>query len=260
MTELLTAKVALVTGSSRGIGAEIATCFARHGARVVLHGRDVARLAALRDDIERGGGSAIHVTGDLTRFGDIEALRREIEDRAGPVEILVANAGNNFCKPGPLVTQAGPVEDASEEVWRATLDANLTATFLTLKSFLPGMKARRSGTIITMSSVAGRRPHRRAPIAYAVAKAGIELLTQNVAEQVGPYNVRVNCIAPATIVTDGNRARMSESERSTLSEQYPLRQLGTPDDVANAALFLASDRSAWITGVILDVAGGLVMK
>src|SRR5262249_42940572 len=139
------------------------------------------------------------------------------------------------------------------------LDGNLTATFLTIKSVLPGMKERKSGNIITISSAAGRRPNAYAPIPYSAAKAGVQVLTQDVAAQVGPLGIRVNCIAPETILTDRNRARIPETRQSQLVEFHPIRRLGLPEDVARAALFLASDQSSWITGVILDVAGGAVM-
>jgi 3-oxoacyl-[acyl-carrier protein] reductase len=249
----LSGKVALVTGSSRGIGAAIARLFAREGARVAVHGRDAAALSAVRAEIEGDGGRAIQVVGDVTRFADIEAMRQEIEGGLGPVDVLVANAGASLTPPG------APLEELSEEGWRAAVDANLTATFLTLKSFLPGMKARRSGAIVTMSSAAARRPHPRSPIPYAVAKAGIQLLTQDVAAQVGPHGIRANCIAPETILTERNEEQIPAAQRQALVETHPIRRLGTPDDVAHAALYLVSDESAWITGVVLDVAGGAVM-
>jgi len=153
----------------------------------------------------------------------------------------------------------GPLEEISEEGWHASVDANLTATFLTIKSVLPGMKARRRGTIITTSSAAGRRAHPRSPVPYAAAKAGIQMLTQHLAAQAGPLGVRVNCIAPETILTERNLKQIPEAQREALVEQHPVRRLGTPEDVAEAALFLAADASGWITGVILDVAGGAVM-
>jgi 3-oxoacyl-[acyl-carrier protein] reductase len=103
------------------------------------------------------------------------------------------------------------------------------------------------------------RPHPRSPIAYSVAKAGIELMTQDVAAQAGPYQIRVNCIAPETILTERNEQRIPEEQKSALIEAHPIKRLGKPDDVARAALFLASEESSWITGVILDVAGGAVM-
>jgi 3-oxoacyl-[acyl-carrier protein] reductase len=245
-------KVALVTGSSRGIGAAIATLFASRGARVALHGRDAAALESVRLAIEGAGGKAIQVVGDVTRADDVESIRRDVEERLGPIDILVANAGGSLTPPGPI-------EDIREEVWRATVDANLTATFLCIKSVLPGMKQRGRGCIITMSSSAGRRANPRSPIPYAAAKAGIELLTQDVAAQAGPHGVRVVCIAPETILTARNKQRIPDALQSELAAVHPIRRLGTPEDVATAALFLASDDASWITGIVLDVAGGATM-
>ncbi len=245
-------QVALVTGSSRGIGAAIAKLYAQHRAKVVVHGRDGAALSSIRREIELAGGRAMQVSGDVTSFTDVEAARLRIEGEFGPVDILVANAGGSFTPPGPL-------EDTSEEGWRASVDGNLTATFLTIKSLLPGMKERRRGSIITISSAAGRRPHPRSPIPYSVAKAGIELMSQDVAAQAGPYGIRVNCIAPETILTERNLERIPNEQLASLVDAHPLKRLGTPEDVAQAAVFLASREAGWITGVVLDVAGGAVM-
>src|SRR6266540_3362297 len=230
-------KIALVTGSSRGIGAAIAALFAREGAKVALHGRDAEALSAVLAGIMQAGS---------------EAMRRQIEREFGPVDILVTNAGGSFTTPGPL-------EQTREEEWRASIDGNLTATFLTIKSFLPRMKERRSGNVITVSSAAARRPHPMSPIAYAAAKAGIEVLTQDLAAQVGPYGIRVNCVAPETILTERNKQRIPSAQQQDLVALHPIRRLGTPADVAHAALYLACDDAAWIAGVILDVAGGAVM-
>ena len=128
-------------------------------------------------------------TADLTRYEQIEAMRDVIERRFGAVSILVANAGGSIVAPGPL-------EDIAEADWRDSVDANLTATFLTIKAFLPGMKKRHDGNIITMSSAAARRPTQRSPMAYAAAKAAIELLSKELAAQAGPFGVRVNCPRP----------------------------------------------------------------
>jgi 3-oxoacyl-[acyl-carrier protein] reductase len=249
---LLEGRVALVTGSSRGIGEAIARELARHGAAVAVHGRDEAALRGVEAAIRDEGGTACSVTGDVTSFEQIEEMRHRIEDSYGPVDVLVANAGGSFSAPAPI-------EAIPEEEWRATIDGNLLATFLTLKSFLPAMKERGRGSIITITSSAGRRAHARSPVPYGAAKAGIALMTQHVAAQVGPYGIRANCIAPETILTARNRERIPAEQQAAIIDFHPLKRLGTPQDVANAAVFLASEQAAWITGEIIDLSGGAVM-
>jgi 3-oxoacyl-[acyl-carrier protein] reductase len=248
----LNGRIALVTGSSRGIGAAIAIRFAAEGAAVVVHGRDPEAAARIEQQIAAAGGTVISVLADLTDFTQIEDMRASIEDRLGPVDILVANAGTNPVRPGPL-------EDISKDGWLASLDANLTVTFLTVKAFLPGMKQRHRGVLITMSSAAARRPTVQSPVAYGAAKAGIELLTKAIALQAGPSGIRANCLAPETILTERNQQQIPAAIQDQLRQAHPVQRLGTPEDVADAALFLASDQSAWISGVTLDVAGGSVL-
>jgi 3-oxoacyl-[acyl-carrier protein] reductase len=249
---MLEGRVALVTGSSRGIGEAIVTELARRGAAVAVHGRDETAVSNVVTAIRHEGGKAISVTGDVTTFDHIEAMRHQIEDSSGPVDILVANAGGSFTPPAPL-------EQIPEEGWRATIDGNLLATFLTLKSFLPGMKERGRGNIITITSSAGRQAEGRAPIPYGAAKAAIQMMTQCVAAQAGPSGIRVNCIAPETILTARNLERIPRKQQEAMADFHPLKRLGTPQDVASAAAFLASDEAAWITGVILDITGGAVL-
>jgi 3-oxoacyl-[acyl-carrier protein] reductase len=245
-------RIALVTGSSRGIGAAIAKVFATQGAAVVVHGRDSDAVAAVTAHINDTGGRALAAIADLTRYEQIEAMRDTIEERLGHVDILVANAGGSTVPPALL-------EDISEADWRASVDTNLTATFLTIKAFLPGMKQRHHGNVITMSSAAARRPTAQSPMAYAAAKAGIELLTREIAAQAGAHGVRANCLAPETILTERNQRQIPEAIQEQLRLTHPIQRLGTPEDVAHAAVFLASDDSSWISGITLDVAGGSVL-
>jgi 3-oxoacyl-[acyl-carrier protein] reductase len=249
----LDGKVALVTGSSRGIGAAIATLFAQEGARVAVHGRDEAALDVVCGQIAAAGGRALPVAADVTRLDALEAMRARVEQELGAIDVLVANAGGTRTRPNQAV------DEIDESGWRASIDGNLTATFLTIKSVLPGMKQRRSGSIVTISSAASRRPTPASPVPYAIAKAGIELLTQVVAMQAGPFGVRANAIAPETIMTENNERQIPQAMRPSMIDAHPLRRLGTPEDVARAALYFASDDAGWVTGVILDVAGGAVL-
>ena len=247
----LAGKVAVVTGGSGGIGAATCRLLAANGAKVVVHGRDETKIGAVASEICSDGGQAIGVSADVTDFGAIERMRGQVEDELGPVEVLAAFAASGGPPPGPTVR-------ITEEEWRSAIDGNLTSTFLTLKSFLPGMIERRSGSVIIMSSSAGRvlTP---APTAYAAAKAGVVMLSRQVAAEVGEHGVRVNCLAPDSILTGRTRRYMTEDQRQQLSATFPLERMGAPEDVAHATLFLASESSSWLTGVTLDVAGGKVM-
>lgn len=174
----LTGRVAPVTGSSRGIGAEIARHFARHGAAVVVHGRDRAAAETVAREITTAGGRALAATAELTGSGELEDLRGVIEQKFGMVDLLVANAGGSHTAPGPF-------ESISEAGWHASIEANLTTTFLTIRTFLPSMKAAARGNSITISSSAGRRSSDRSPIPYAAAKAGVQLMTGVVLDVAG---------------------------------------------------------------------------
>ncbi len=246
----LTDKVAVVTGGSRGIGAATARLLAANGTRVAVNGRDQATIDNTLGEIRSAGGQAIGVVADCTNLAEIEHMRQQVEAELGPVDILAAFVAGGHAGPGPTA-------ELTEEAWRSTIDGTLGPTFLTIKSFLPGMIERRRGSIITMASSAARLPV-GAPAAYAAAKAGVIMLSRHLSNEVGRHGIRVNCLAPHTILTDDIRERMPEQMQLEWAAQVPLGRLGTPEDVALATLFLASDSSAWISGVTLDVAGGRI--
>jgi 3-oxoacyl-[acyl-carrier protein] reductase len=249
----LAGKVAVVTGGSAGIGAATCRLLAANGARVAVNGRDRTRLQAMVDAIREGGGQAVGVDGDCTDPAAVERLRQVVERELGPAEVLAAFVGGGRARPGP-------VAEVPQEDWQSTLDGSLTATFLTLKSFLPGMIQRGRGAIVTMASSAARLPGLGAPAPYMAAKAGVVALTRQVASEAGPHGVRANCLAPHTILTEQIERVAPREWREQMAAAVPLRRLGTPEDVAQAAVFLASDSAAWLTGVTLDVAGGYVMS
>jgi 3-oxoacyl-[acyl-carrier protein] reductase len=246
----LEGKIAVVTGGSGGIGATTCLLLAANGAKVAVSGRDEANIGAVVEEIRADGGQAIGVAAEVTDFAAIEQMRGRVEEELGPVEVLAVFAASGGPPPGPTA-------QISEEDWRSAIDGNLTSVFLTIKSFLPGMIERRRGSIITMASSAGR-VLTQAPTAYAAAKAGVVMLSRKVANEVGEHGVRVNCLAPDSILTGRIRGLMSEDQQRQRAVAFPLGRMGTPEDVALATLFLASESSSWLTGITLDVAGGKI--
>jgi 3-oxoacyl-[acyl-carrier protein] reductase len=242
-------KVALVTGGSRGIGAATCRLLAANGVRVAVNGRDEKAIAAVVQDITQAGGTAIEAAGDITQAGVVKAVADRVAADLGPVTILAAFAGG----------QGAPVPstELSADRWRAVLESDLTATFLTIGAVLPQMIGA-GGSIITMSSAAGRQPS-EANVAYAVAKAGVTMLTRHLAKELGPKHVRVNSLAPSAVLNERMERYMSTEQQTQLAALFPLGRIGQPDDVAQAAAFLASGASSWITGVTIDLTGGRVI-
>ncbi|MEU6894866.1 SDR family NAD(P)-dependent oxidoreductase [Streptomyces sp. NPDC046557] len=245
----LTGKSVVITGGSRGIGAQTARAFAAQGAKVCAVGRDQDALATVVAGITNKGGTAIAVVADVTDSASLDRLRRRVEAQFGPVDVLAAFAGGQGF-PVPSV-------DLTEERWRQVIDSDLTSTFLTIQAFLPGMLERGRGSIITMSSAAGRQPS-QANLAYGVANAGLVMLTRHLATEIGPRGIRVNCIAPSTIRTEKVQARMPADVQAKVAALHPLGRMGTTDDVAQTALFLASAAASWLTGLTIDVTGGRI--
>jgi 3-oxoacyl-[acyl-carrier protein] reductase len=246
----LAGRVAVVTGGSRGIGAQTARALAANGAAVTVVSRDHTSVAAVADEIRERGGRALAIAADCTNEDALRRAALTSLEQLGPADVLATFAGGRGL----------PVATAEETAghWREVIESDLTATFLTVTAFLPGMLQRGAGTIVTMSSAAARQAS-RSNAAYAAAKAGVIAFTRHLADELGPQGIRINCLAPAAIENERMRAAMTDEQRRQLGDAFPLGRIGQPADVAAAALFLASAASCWITGITLDVAGGKIM-
>jgi 3-oxoacyl-[acyl-carrier protein] reductase len=245
----LAGKVAFVTGATSFLGASTCRLLAANGVRVGVSGRDRAAIDDIVREIQSAGGSAIASPADCTKAATLAAARELVMRELGPVDILVAFAGGGG-EPTPFLA-------LDEERWRAVVDENLTATFLTIKTFAPAMVERRRGSIVTMASSAGRTPGLASP-PYAAAKAGIVMLTGHLAKELGPSGVRVNCIAPSAVM-NRRLANLPPEKLAEIGAGFPLGRIGTPEDVALTTLYLASNSASWVTGVTLDVSGGRVI-
>jgi 3-oxoacyl-[acyl-carrier protein] reductase len=248
----LAGKVAVIIAGSRGIGAATCRALAANGVKVAVVARDRDGIDKLVGSLTDSGAVAIGISANAVDYAAVDGLRRDVERELGPTDILMAFAGG--------FAELTPVAEITEEDWRYVVDANLTATFFACKSFLPGMIARGRGSIVTMASNAARNLDVTLTASYAAAKAGIVQFTRHVAKEVGPSGVRVNCISPATIVTERVSAIFTDERLEQMTQLSPLKRIGMPDDAAMAALFLASDSASWLTGITLDVAGGRVMR
>ncbi|HTE47512.1 MAG TPA: SDR family NAD(P)-dependent oxidoreductase [Gemmatimonadaceae bacterium] len=246
----LAGRVVVVTGGSRALGASTALAFAENGAKVVVSGRDQAAIDDVVAAIRWEGNTAIGVAADATDAAQLVALRETTERDVGPADILVAFAGGSG-EPTPSL-------DLTLEKWEGAVATNLTATFLTLQAFLGGMIERGGGAVVTMASAAARQPA-KSNVGYAAAKAGVIAMTRHLATELAPMGVRINCIAPSAIENERMRSAMTDEARAGLAATFPLRRIGQPSDVAEAALYLSSASAGWITGVVLDVAGGKIM-
>jgi 3-oxoacyl-[acyl-carrier protein] reductase len=246
----LDGKVAVVTGASRGIGAATARALAGNGAAVAVIGRDEQALGQVVGGIKTSGGMALAVRADCTVEADLERAAGTIGERLGEAEILAAFAGGNGM---PVAT----IEETPAH-WREVVESDLNSAFVTTHAFLPIMAERGRGSIITMSSAAARQAA-QSSAAYAASKAGVIAFTRHLANELGPWGIRVNCVAPSAIENDRMRSWTTSEQREQLGASFPLRRIGQPADVAEAAVFLASEAASWITGVTLDVAGGKIM-
>jgi len=245
-------KVAIVTGGGTGIGAAIATTFAREGAKVTITGRRKEILGEIADAIAAVGGHALAVPGSVTDEADVQHAVQATLATFGRVDVLVNNAGS--------LLHAGPLHETADAIWDGVMDVFLKGVFRFSRAVIPHMQRQGGGSIVNIGSVLGLKASQAFPVhAYAVAKAGVAMLTKTIAAHYAKDGIRCNCVAPAVTETPLTESRLRDATaRTTMEAQYPLGRLGRPDDVAQAALYLASDDAAWTTGTVLTVDGGIM--
>ena len=249
----LAGKVAIITGSSRGIGRAIAERLAEHGAKVVISSRKLepCEQVAAAINAKHGAGTAIAVAANISSKEALQSLVEQTTQRLGPVDVLVCNAASN--------PYYGPMAGIADEQLRKILDNNIVANHWLINFVAPGMIERKGGSIIIVSSIGGLRGSSVIG-AYCSSKAADLQLARNLAVEYGPHNVRVNCIAPGLIRTDFARALWEDpAALAERSAETPLRRIGEPDEIAGAAVFLASPASSFMTGQAIVVDGGVTI-
>jgi len=247
----LSGKVALITGSSRGIGKSIAQQMAAHGARVVISSRKTQACEQVADEInaEHGDGTAIAVAASISSKEDLQRLVKTTNEQLGEVDILVCNAASN--------PYYGPMEGISDDQFEKILSNNVISNHWLVQQVAPGMRKRKEGAIIIVSSIGGMTGSTTIG-AYNISKAADFQLARNLAAEFGADNVRINCIAPGLIKTDFARALWEDPQMLELvTATAPLKRIGLPEEVAGAAVFLAAPAGNFITGQSIVVDGGV---
>lgn len=246
---MLQGKCAVITGASRGIGREIAMKYAKEGANIVLNYRNSETEALqLKEELDKLGSDTLIVKANVSNFEEAEKLIKEAKEVFGRVDILVNNAG---------ITKDNLIMRMKEEDFDSVIDVNLKGAFNCLKAVTPIMIRQKSGKIINMSSVVGVIGN-AGQVNYCASKAGLIGMTKSLAREIGGKNINVNAIAPGFIDTDMTKV-LSEDQKKNIMSQVPLKRLGQAEDIANLALFLASNQSDYITGQVIHVDGGMAM-
>lgn len=245
----LTGKIALITGSSRGLGYTLAGGLGRAGATVILNGVNPERLDSAVQTLRSSGVQAYGAAFDITQAQEIQAQVARIEAELGPIDILVNNAGIQIRR---------PLEDFDERDWQRLLDVNLTGAFLTSKAVARGMIARRAGKIINICSIQSELG-RPTITPYTAAKGGLKNLTRGMAAEWGRYNLQVNGLGPGYFITEMTQPLAADEKFDTwLKARTPAQRWGDPAELIGAAIFLASQASSYVNGHILYVDGGML--
>ncbi|MGN0078145.1 MAG: SDR family NAD(P)-dependent oxidoreductase [Coriobacteriales bacterium] len=245
----LSGKVAIVTGSTSGIGIGIAKVYAKEGAQVIICGRREARGQEVVDEIVAEGGKASYHFMDITQAESIEALMADTAKEYGKIDILVNNAAN-------VALKDGRVDELTLDMFDAIVSSDLRGTFYAIKCALPYMQENGGGSIVNIGSMASCGGD-LGSTAYACAKAGVDILTQYTAQQYGKQGIRCNCIRPGLIVTPQNEAKVPQALKDIFLGSIMVDRYGCPEDIAHAAVYFGSDESAYVTGQIINVDGGM---
>lgn len=240
-------RTAIVTGAARGIGHECARALFEDGCNVVLADIDEQSAKAGAEAIEPTGTAVCGIKTDVSSVESIEALIAQTVERFGGIDILVNNAG---------IISTSAVEDVSLDEWERVMRINLTGAFFMAQKALEHLKKSNNGKIVNIASLAGRNGGISVGAPYAVSKAGMIGLTKSLASKLAQYNINVNCIAPGTTKTD-ILSSFTQDDVEHLESCIPLKRLGQPKDIANSVVFLASEKSSFITGTVIDVNGGM---
>lgn len=247
-----TGKTALVTGSGGDIGRAIVKAFAESGANIVVNDVDEQKGLQVLTEVEKAGAQVIFVPGDISRREDDELLVKKTVERFGRLDVLVNNAGING-----QASERKPFHEYSMDLWDEIISINLSGTFYLSQYAAKQMIAQGGGRIVNISSVMGVTPA-RLQCAFTAAKAGVNMLTRVMALELAPYNIQVNCICPGSILTEKTYAKFySDKEKAgSLLSHVPMKRPGETKDIADAVLYLASDKAAYVTGDIMLVDGG----
>lgn len=250
-------QTAIITGGAGGLGRAFGSALAAEGANVLLADIDAGRLARNAAEINAAGcGRAEFMLCDVTRSAAVQATVARALELFGSLDILINNAG------GSMGVPKAPIDQVDERDWDRVVELNLKGTFLCTRSAVAPMKAAGHGKIVNLSSITARVGGQLTPVQYVSAKGAIIAFTRHVAQELGPCGINVNAVAPG-IVLSGERLekmwyeRKTEQERQNYLGQVPLRRLGTPEEIARAVLFLCSSDADMITGITLDINGGL---